>query len=160
MNLGVIAMNAYSVFHKTPELEPVCECVNALRVVGVYVCIYSPTPPRTSRKWHKVSFLSGGWQVWIQSFPSRLVAIPSLEIHSLPYNLLLIKFIFFSRVLVLCKIQAALFKIWILFVMSVSNDNNSYTMNVCMYLYMYVCVWVCVCYEYMYICVCALCGGM
>ena len=37
-------------------------------------------PLRSGRIWHKVNFLSGVLQVWIQSFPSpRLIALPRLK---------------------------------------------------------------------------------
>ena len=49
-----------------------------LLYIRVSMVIYQPL--RSGRIWHKVNFLSGVYQVWIQSFhSSRLVASPSLK---------------------------------------------------------------------------------
>ena len=49
----------------------------------IYVFIIFTQPLRSGRIWHKVNFLSGVQQVWIQSCPSfRLVASPRLKNQS------------------------------------------------------------------------------
>ena len=77
----------------------------------IYIYIIFTQPLRSGRIWHKVKFLSGVKQVWIQSFPSPiLVASPSLKNLVCPTILpiaggRIIRFIPFPRVLVLCEMQ-------------------------------------------------------
>ena len=78
-------------------------------------------------------FLSGVWQVWIQSFPSpRLVALPRLKNLVCPTILpiagaRIIGFIPFPRVLVLCEMQSVSSRIWTRVAVSISYDDNHYT---------------------------------
>ena len=93
---------------------------------------YLPTPP-LGQDMTQGQFLSGVWQVWIQSFPSpRLVASPRLKNLVCPTTLpiaggRIIGFIPFPRVLVLCEMQLAWSRIWTRVAVSISYDDNHYT---------------------------------
>ena len=77
-------------------------------------------------------FLSGVYQVWIQSFTSRLVGSSRAEEPSLSYYLpiagrRIMGFIPFPRVLVLCEMQSVSSRIWTRVAVSISYDENHYT---------------------------------
>ena len=105
-------------------------CVNKWLILDKIISIIKFTQPlRSGRIWHRVNFLSGVQQVWIQSFP-RLLG--KAEEHSLPYYLpiaggRIIGFIPFPRVLVLCEIQSVSSRIWTRVAVSISYDDNHYT---------------------------------
>ena len=96
----------------------------------IYIHIYQSL--RSGRIWHKVNFLSGVWQVWIQSFPSpRLVTSPRLKnlvcLTILPIaGGRIIGFIPFPRVLVQCEMQLVSSRIWTRVAVSISYDDNHY----------------------------------
>ena len=80
-------------------------------------------------------FLSGVWQVWIQSFPSRDLLPHECSRTSLSYYLpiaggRIIGFIPFPRVLVLCKMQSVSSRIWTRTAVFISYDDNHYTTGV------------------------------
>ena len=91
-----------------------------------------PTPP-LGQDMTQGHFLSGVWQVWVQSFPSpRLVASPKLKNLVCPTILSIaggriIGFIPFPRVLVLREMQLAWSRIWTRVAVSISYDDNQNT---------------------------------
>ena len=93
---------------------------------------YLPTPP-PGQDMTQGQFLSGVWQVWIQSFPPpRQVASPRLKNTVCPTILpiaggRIIGFIPFPRVLVLCEMQLAWSRIWTRVAVSISYNDNHYT---------------------------------
>ena len=71
-------------------------------------------------------FLNGVKQVRIQSFPSRLVASPSLKNLVCPTILPIAGG---RRVLVQCEMQSVSSRIWTRVAVSISYDDNHYTIN-------------------------------
>ena len=50
-----------------------------LYIAVIWWHMYLLNPSTTGKIWHKVIFLGGVQLVWIQVFPSRLVALPRLK---------------------------------------------------------------------------------
>ena len=99
----------------------------------MFVHIY-PTPP-LGQDMTRGQFLSGVDQVWFQNFSSlRLVASPRLKNLVCPTILAIaggriIGFIPFPRVLVKCEMQSVTSRIWTRVAVSISYDDNHYTMG-------------------------------
>ena len=92
----------------------------------VCLCVSTYRSFPTGMLWHKVNFLK------IQCFPSpRLVVLRRLNIqsdllftHSWKENTYMH---IFPRLLILCKMQTALYRIWTRVAMTISYDDNHYT---------------------------------
>ena len=99
----------------------------------IKICIY-PTPPHEQEAMQG-QFLSGFSQVWIQSFPFFKTNFHTkIKDPSFPYYLPIARggtvgFILFPRISILCEIQTALFSIWTLVLMSISYNDNHFTMS-------------------------------
>ena len=94
-----------------------------------------PNPP-LGQDMTQGQFLSGVYQVWIQSFPSpRLVALPSRSYYLPIAGGRIIGFIPFQRVLVLCEMQSVSSRIWTRVAVSISYDDNHYTTGTSKYYY-------------------------
>ena len=95
---------------------------------------YLPIPP-LRKDMAQGQFLSGIKQLSIQSFPSpRLFASPRLKNLVCPTSLpiaggRIIGFIPFPSVLVLCEMQSVSSRIWTRVAVSISYDDNHYTMG-------------------------------
>ena len=90
---------------------------------------YLPTPP-LGQNMTQGQFLSGVLRFWIQSFPSpRLVASPRLPYYLPIAGGRIIGCIPFPRVLVLCEMQSVSSKIWTRVAVSISCDDNHYTIG-------------------------------
>ena len=90
------------------------------------------TNPSARAGYDTRSIFKRSLKVWNQSFPSpRLVA----EEPSLPYYLpiaggIIIGFIPFPRVLVLCEMPSVSSRIWTRVLVSISYDDNNYTTGI------------------------------
>ena len=85
--------------------------------------LYIFTQPLRSRM-TQGQFLSEVYQVWIQSFPSSF-----LTKAEEPIMIIIIGFIPFPRVLMLCEMQSVSSRIWTRVAESISYDDNHYTMG-------------------------------
>ena len=119
-----------------PYSEIFCWSYQSNRIKFFFIILWRnpiyPTPP-LGQDMTQGQFLSGVYQVWIQSFPSpRLVASPRLKNLVCPTILpiaggRIIGFIPFPRVSVLCEMQSASSRIWTRVAVSISYDDNHYT---------------------------------
>ena len=92
-------------------------------------------PLRSGRIWHKVNFLKRSLTGLNSEFSfSETSCLTKAEELSLPYYLpiaggRIIGFIPFPRVLVLCEMQSVLSRNWTRIAVSISCDDNHYTMG-------------------------------
>ena len=92
-------------------------------------------------------FLNGVKLVWIQCFPSWLIALTRRKKPVCLTNW----FMLVSRTLAWNEMQTALFRIWTLATDSISYNKNCYTkcapqeICICVCVYMFICVCVCEC---------------
>ena len=110
----------------------VCVCV----YLCAWVCVYQPLC--RSRIRHKVNFSNEVVQVWIKRFLSpRLVNIKASRLlYYLPIDGgRIVEYILFPKI---CKMLTTPNRIWTRVAVSISSDDNHYT------IYIYVCVCVCV----------------
>ena len=114
-------------------------------------CIY--IQPRNMSRMQLRSVLSRVLQVWIQSFPSRLVVLPGLKcsVLLLIVGRRIVGFIPFPSVLALCEIPRASSRIWTWNTLSILYDTYHYTMNastVYINIYMFVYIYIYISFYY------------
>ena len=96
-----------------------------------HVCIYQPLC--MGKMWHKVNFKQILTRLKLNFFFSLIGCLIKAKEPSLSYYLpfaggRIIRFIPFSRVLVVCEMPSALYRIWTHVTVSISNNDNHYTM--------------------------------
>ena len=110
--------------------------------IYIYICMYVFTKPSVR------TVLSGVKQVWIQSFPSsRPVEEPSLPYYFPIAGGIIVGFIPFPGIQMLCEMQLALSRIWTRVTVSISYSDNHQTISTSMHEFEYVdmcaCMYVC-----------------
>ena len=99
-------------------------------IIIIIVIIYQPL--RLGRLWHKVNYYRSLTVLNSEFSFSYTSCLTKAEEHSLPYYLPIaggrvIGFIPFPRVLVLCEIQPVSSRIWTRFAVSISYNDNHYS---------------------------------
>ena len=122
---------------RTGQLRELQNDINFSETPCIYVCMYLPTFPYKQEATQGLFFYAG---VWIQSFPSRFIAILRLKSLVCPTILpiaerIIAGFMPFPKVLTVCEMQIALSGIWTL--VTTSYDDHKHPMCVCVCIYLY-----------------------